>query len=81
MPVKIVRCEVCRGSLLDRGLRLGRKLRLKVVSDSLCNFALNGENIREVAIIRLSPKMRVGPRVDQLRIHPHAIGCALHAAL
>ena len=24
--------------------------------------------------------MRVGPRVDQLRIHPHFVGRALHAA-
>src|SRR5437762_3422202 len=71
---------VCRGTL-DRALFARRKLSLELVSNRLCDLALNGEHIREIAIVSLRPKMRVISCIDQLRINAHAIGCALYAAL
>src|SRR5438477_385874 len=73
-----------RGALRPRraqGETQRRKLCLELVSNRLCDLALNGEDIREIAIVSLRPKMRVIACIDQLRINAHAIGCALHAAL
>ena len=41
---------------------------------------MDGEDIGQIAIVGLRPQMRVGARVDQLRIHPHFVGRALHTA-
>ena len=41
---------------------------------------MDGEDIGQIAIVGLRPQMRVGPRVDQLRIYPNLIGGTLHAA-
>jgi hypothetical protein len=41
---------------------------------------LNGEDIGQIAIVGLRPQMRVGPRIEQLRIYPHFVGRALHTA-
>ena len=41
---------------------------------------MDGEDIGQIAIVGLRPQMRVGPRIDQLRIYPHFVGRALHTA-
>src|SRR5207245_8164365 len=79
--VEIKRRDVVCGGTLDRALFPRRKLGLELVSNRLCDLALNGEDIREIAIVSLRPKMGVISCIDQLRINAHAIGCALHAAL
>src|SRR5438128_3922385 len=57
--VEIKRSDVvCRGTL-DRALFARRKLCLKLVRNRLCDLALNGEHIRQIAIVSLRPKMRV----------------------
>ena len=53
---------------------------MQLIGDGLGDLALDGEDIGQIAIISLRPKMRVGPRVDQLRIYSHTIGRALDAA-
>src|SRR6266480_668664 len=41
-----------------------RKLRAQLISDSLCDLALKREHVGYIAIISLSPGMRVCPGVD-----------------
>jgi hypothetical protein len=50
-----------------------------LIGNRLGDLALDGEDIGQIAIVGLCPQMRVGPRVEQLRIYPHFIGRALHA--
>src|SRR5438128_8742994 len=57
---EIIGSEVRGGALADRTLFLWRELGLKLVGDFLGNLALNRENIGEIAIIGLRPKLRVG---------------------
>ena len=78
--VELKCCYVRGRSLLDRVLLGRRKLGLQLVGDGFGDFALNGEDIRKIAIVSLRPEMRIVARVDQLCVHPHAIGYALHAA-
>ena len=51
-----------RWRVFDRLLLVRRKLRPKLIGDRLRDLTLNGENIREIAIVSLRPEMRVGPR-------------------
>src|SRR6266700_6525693 len=79
------RVEIERGDVaclwaFDGALFAWRKLCLQLIGNCPGNLALNGENIGKVAIVGLGPKMRVGARIDQLRVYPHTIGRALHAA-
>ena len=57
-----------------------RKLGLQLIGDGFGDLALDGKDIGQIAIVGLRPQMRIGPRVDQLRVHPHLVGRALHAA-
>ena len=41
---------------------------------------MDGEDIGQIAIVGLCPQMRVGAGIDQLRVHPHFVGRALHTA-
>jgi hypothetical protein len=67
--------------LLDRILLRGRELRLQLVGDGFGDLALNGEDIGQIAIVSLRPEMSVVAGVDELRVHPHLVGGALHAPL
>jgi hypothetical protein len=71
--------KISRRSLLDGFLLVRRKLRLQLLRNGFGDLALDREDIGQIAIISLRPHIRVIARVDQLRIHPHAIGRALHA--
>ena len=76
-----IKCgDIGRGTYFDRSLFVRRKLGLKLIGNGGGDFTLDREHVGQIAIISLRPKMRVCPRVDQLSIHPHAIGRALHAA-
>ena len=75
-----IECFDIPGRLLDRRLFRGRKLRLELAGYCLGDLALNGEGIRQLAIVLLSPQMSVGARVNQLRQDLHAVCRALHAA-
>src|SRR4029453_19192146 len=50
------------------------------LGDSLGQLALQSEKVRQLAIESISPNVRIGLRVDQLRVHPHAISDASHRA-
>ena len=66
--------------MLDRLFLIWREVRLESIGDRLGDFALNREHIGQVAIVSLGPQVRIGPGVDQLRVHAHLFGGALHAA-
>jgi hypothetical protein len=71
--------KISRRSVLYRLLLVRGELRLQLVGNGFGDLALDGEDIGQIAIVSLRPNIRVTARVDQLRIHPHAIGRALHA--
>ena len=41
---------------------------------------MDGEKIRQFAIESFGPNVGIGPRVDQLRIHPHPVARSAHRA-
>ena len=51
-----------------------------MLRDFFGNLTLNGEHVRQIAIVGLRPEMRIGPRVDQLRVDADTVASALHAA-
>ena len=48
-------------------------MRLQLLGDRFGDFALDREDVSQIAIVSLGPKMRVVARVDQLRVHPHFV--------
>ena len=77
--VKVEGGQVGGGRFFDRRFLVRRKLGLQLIGDGFGNLALDGKDIGQIAIISLRPEMRVGPRIDQLRVHPHlfAARCTL----
>ena len=53
---------------------------MQLVGNGFGDFALDGEDIIDGAIVVLRPLVRIGPGIDQLRVHPHFVAGALHAA-
>src|SRR5256886_4631640 len=51
----------------------GRKICPQLLADALRQFALQREQIGNLAIERFSPKLGIAPRINQLSIHPDAI--------
>ena len=68
----------CRRSL-QRGPLAGRKFCPKLIRDGFRDLALNGEYIGQVAIVMFGPNMHVGPGIDELSGHAHALALPLHA--
>ena len=64
----------------DPRLFFRRQFRPQLLGDGLGDVALDGEDIGQVAVVGLGPKMGVGPGIDQLRVHPHFARDPLHAA-
>src|SRR5215213_3523195 len=58
----------------------GKQLHLQLLDDRVCNFVLNGENISQIAIKTLRPKMAVVPAVDELTGYSHARACLADTA-
>ena len=56
------------------------RLGLELLRDCFGDLTLNGEHIRQIAIVGLRPEVRVGSRVDQLRVDADTVAVALHAA-
>ena len=54
-------------------------MRLQLLSDCFCDFALDSEHIGKVACVGLRPEMRVVPSIDQLRINSNLVCDALDA--
>ena len=52
--------------------------RLENGSNGASDFALDSEDIGELAIVTLGPEMFVGRGADQLHVHVHGIGDLLH---
>src|SRR5437762_1846289 len=51
----------------------GRKICPQLLADALRQFALQREQIGNLAIECFSPKLGIAPRVNQLSIHPDAV--------
>ena len=80
MAVEIKRNHVRSRRLFDLALFIRRELRLQLIGDGFCDFALNRENISQIAIVSLRPQMRIGARIDQLRVYSHTIANTLDAS-
>ena len=78
--VEIERCDIGRRAAFNGALLAWRELRLELVGDGLCDLALNSENIGQIAIVSLRPEMRIGARIDQLRVYSHAIASTLNTS-
>ena len=78
--IHVVRGQIRRRRLGDRLLLVKREFGLQLSRDRLRDLALDGEHIRQVAIVSLRPEVRVGPSIDQLRVHPHFAARPLHTA-
>jgi hypothetical protein len=57
------------------------KFRLQRLCDSFGDLALNTEDVSQISVVGVCPKMGIGLRVNQLNIDPNLIGCFLHATL
>src|SRR5262249_50344702 len=64
LSIKVESGQVGGGRFFNRRLLVRRKLRLQLLGDGLGDLALDGEDIRQVAIVGLGPKMRVSAGVD-----------------
>src|SRR4029450_8057648 len=53
---------------------------VELIDDLLRDLALDRKYICDIAIVMLSPKVRIVARVDQLRVHPNSPARALDAA-
>ena len=78
MRVKIEGCEIGGRRPFNRSLFTRRELGLKLGGNLFRDFALNGKNVGEVAIIGLRPKVCVVSGVDKLRGYSYAISGALN---
>ena len=67
--------------MLDCILLGGRERGLQLVGDGFRYFALDGEDIGQIAVVGLRPEMRVVPGIDQLRVHAHFVADALDTSL
>src|SRR5262245_7458187 len=63
--VKIERDEIARRPPLNRQFLSSRDFGAKLLSDFLCNLALDGEQIVQIAIVLFGPDVRVRARVNQ----------------
>ena len=79
--VEIEGGDISRGRLLNSFLLTRRKFGLQLISDCFGDFALDGEHVIDWPVVILRPLMRVGARINQLRVHPHLVTRPLHTAL
>src|ERR1700730_1231844 len=77
LSIKPLSNRVGGGRLCDSCFLAWRHPSLELVGNRLRNLALNGENIRKIAIVSLRPKMRIRAGVNELSIDPDAVGRAL----
>src|SRR2546426_9460337 len=72
--------HVCRWPALDRGLFPWRQFGLKLIGNRFRDFALDGKDISQLAVVSFRPKMGVAPRVDQLCVDTDASAGALYTS-
>jgi hypothetical protein len=70
--------EIRRRWHLQAGLLEGREIGLQRPNDPLGQFALNREKIGQLPVETLSPNVRIGLCVDQLRVHPYPVASTAH---
>ena len=66
--------------MCDGGAFALRNFRLELGGDRPGDFALNGKEIRDIAIVGLRPEVGIGAGIDELRVDAQMIAGALHAA-
>ena len=57
------------------------KLGLQRLGDCFGDFALDPEDVDELAVVGIGPQMRIAGRLDKLDVDAHLIGSFLDAAL
>jgi len=62
--IKIECGHIRRRLLLNRGFFARRKLGLQLIRNCLGDFTLDGEDVGQVAVVRLGPEMCVISRID-----------------
>src|SRR5262249_26984357 len=75
-----VSSEVFGWPFFDCNFLGSRDFGSKLVCNFLRDFALDCESVIDVTIVLLSPNVRVGACVDQLRVHAQLATSALHTA-
>ena len=75
-----MRRRLVRGPRRQDLIRAPIQPRVQVFRDRLGDFALDGKDIRQFAIVSFGPKVRIGPCVDELHVYPDRVACFLHAA-
>ena len=81
LQIKVVGREVFGRAFLDERFLLRGNRRLQLRHDGLRDFALNCEDIRQVAVVSLRPNLPIRSRIDQVRDDPQAMFGALHRSL
>src|SRR4030095_6652129 len=71
--VEIERADVTRRRTLDCVFFTRRKFSLQLVGDRLCDLTLNGEHVRQTAVISLGQWVSIGTGINQLRVDAHPI--------
>src|SRR5437016_2352197 len=67
--IKIKSNEIAGRPALNGRFLSGRDFGVKLLSDFLRNLALDRKQVVQIAIVLFRPDVRVGARVDQLRVH------------
>ena len=78
--IKIMRDQIAGRPFIQRCLLWRRQFRLQLPGNPFRNLALNGEDIGQIAIVGISPKVRICARIDELRAHSHFSICPAHAS-
>src|SRR4029077_5319029 len=67
--VEIEGSEIACWPALDGHSLSGRNFGVKLLSDFLCDLALDREHLIQIAVVFLCPHVRIRPSVDQLNVH------------
>jgi len=73
IKVRIESFAIHRAETPQMLLLLRRHLCLNFLGDGARHRTLKGENIAQIAVIGLSPQVRISRRIDQLGRNPHPV--------
>src|SRR6202048_1955444 len=73
---KSFRDKIDSGGLGDGGFLARRNLSLELIGDCLTDFTLDSEDVGQIPIVGLRPKMRIGAPVNELGVDADPIAHA-----
>src|ERR1700704_3862166 len=71
--VRVVRNHVSCRLLLHGSFLFRREFGLKLIGNGFGDLTLDRENVGEIPVVGLRPKVRVGAGIDQLRVHADTV--------